>query len=41
MTDCGMDLIAVNDGRISFPNGRDMLRSNFDSDYSQDVLLRT
>lgn len=39
MTDCGMDLIGFNDGKYLFPNGRDMLRSNFDSDYNQDVLL--
>ncbi len=39
MTNCGMDLIGFNDGKYLFPNGRDMLRSNFDSDYNQDVLL--
>ena len=39
MTDCGMDLIGFNDGKYLFPNGRDMLRSAFDNDYNQDVLL--
>ena len=39
MTDSGMDLIGFNDGRYLFPNGRDMLRSAFDNDYNQDVLL--
>ncbi len=39
MTDSGMDLIGFNDGKYLFPNGRDMLRSAFDNDYNQDVLL--
>ena len=39
MTDCGMDLIGFNDGKYLLPSGRDMLRSAFDNDYNQDVLL--